>query len=514
MRNSDDNESSQTLRAPGGVPPSGGYSAFDEEVVDPALQLEGTVLDGRYRLKAILGVGGMGAVYEGEHIAIGNKVAVKVLFVHGRKKETLARFRQEAQAAGTIGHPNIVRVHDLGLSPEGIPYLVMDYVEGYSLARILRKDAPLDSERAAHLVEQILMALGAAHEHGIIHRDVKPENVMVGRDSKGSEIARVLDFGISKVRPVGAETQGLTQTGVVLGTPLFMAPEQARGDPDLDHRLDLYAVGTMLYIMLTGKAPFTADNYNQLLIKIVTELPPPVSLFNENLNPHMAAVVEKAMARDRDERFPTAQKFIDALRGEEVVLPKSIEDRYLRETEEEPPRRKKSLAVFVALAAALIVIPFVIWAFAGIFGGSAGTEVEPQLEEVPIPIAEITPESPPTKADEPRFVVPTAEIVLPPTSEPKLSPMIAVKIETDPPNARVFVAGVEVEDATNHEVLRLPGEMLGVKVEAEGYRTLEKVFPRDSDIDATIKLERRRRGSPPRQPPSTKKQGNFRYEVR
>lgn len=500
------------MRAPGGVPPSPDLGVLEEDFVDPALMLEDKALDDRYRLKKILGIGGMGAVYEGEHTAIGNRVAVKVLFVHGRKKETLLRFRREAQAAGTIGHPNIVRVHDLGLSSEGIPYLVMDYVEGDSLAAILARDAPLDSGRAVHLVEQILLALEAAHEHGIIHRDVKPENVMVERDSEGREIAKVLDFGISKVRPTGAETQGLTQTGVVLGTPLFMAPEQARGEPDLDHRLDLYAVGTMLYIMLSGKAPFTADNYNQLLIKIVTEPPPPVTFFNAEADPHLSNVVDKAMARDREERFGSARRFIKALRGAEVLPPTPDEEWTDQDVEEATPLPRKSRRILVALLA-LAALPALGGLLVyGILTSETPAEslpLESSIEPVSAPVP-----SPSLAESVPAASVKAAAFDEPTTVEVSDPRMISVRIKTEPADARVFVAGVEVENAANHEVLRLPGEKLGVKVEAEGFRTAERAFPRDGDIETTIKLVRRRRASPPRPPPRTKKQGNFRFEVR
>jgi len=210
-------------------------------------------------------------VYEAEHVAIGRSVAVKVLHPsQARKKVSVKRFHHEARAAGAIGHPNICEVYDLGELDDGSPYLVMERMVGETLADHIVKQGALPFDEVLDLLTQVLSGLIAAHEKGIVHRDIKPENVFLTRRVGCPPIAKLLDFGVSKMLPLGdrEEELHLTRTGMVMGTPFYMSPEQARGDRDLDARVDLYACGVIMYEALTARRPFLAANYNALLLQI------------------------------------------------------------------------------------------------------------------------------------------------------------------------------------------------------------------------------------------------------
>ena len=275
--------------------------------MSPAVEVLGTVLGGKYRIVRLLAQGGMGAVYEGEHVEIGHKVAIKVMKPElAQRAEALARFRREAQIAGTLGHDNICAVLDLGTTPEGSPYLVMPLLKGSSLAQALTECGPLPEERALDIAAQLLAALSAAHQVGVVHRDLKPDNVFLTQIGERADFIKVLDFGISKVLGAQREASALTQTGTLVGTPYYMAPEQARGLKDQDARVDVYAVGVILFEMLTGHLPFTGDEIGGVIIKIATEGFTRPSQLRPDLSPAVEGLVLRAMERDRDRRFPDA----------------------------------------------------------------------------------------------------------------------------------------------------------------------------------------------------------------
>ncbi|NMC71955.1 MAG: serine/threonine protein kinase, partial [Myxococcales bacterium] len=277
------------------------------------MTLVGTVLANRYRIVRQIGQGGMGAVYEAEHLVIGRRVAIKALhpeFAH--RSELVARFHREAQAASRIGHLNIVEVFDFGTDDRGAPFLVMEYLEGRSLAGALQSDGTFPVERSADVVGQTLGALDAAHAKGIIHRDLKPENIFLTDHGGRADFVKLLDFGISKFQTPAGEPK-LTTTGVTLGTPYYMAPEQAAGDGELDHRVDVYAMGAVLYEALAGRPPYEGTNYNRLLAQILSSDPPPLREFRPDIPPELARVVHTAMARNRNERYPTAGAMLEAL---------------------------------------------------------------------------------------------------------------------------------------------------------------------------------------------------------
>jgi serine/threonine-protein kinase len=276
--------------------------------------LIGKTIGGKYLVRSVLGEGGMGSVYEAENLALGRSVAVKVLHpAQARKKIAVKRFHQEARSAGAIGHPNICEVYDLGTLDDGSPYLVMERLIGETLADRIQSEGGLPFDDVIEIVTQVLSGLVAAHDKDIIHRDIKPENIFLTKRVGCPPVAKLLDFGVSKmIAPIHNEREedlDLTRTGMVMGTPFYMSPEQARGDRNLDARVDLYACGIILYEALTGRRPFTAANYNALLLQILTTSPRPARELRPALPQGFDEVLDKALARARDDRFQSAAEF-------------------------------------------------------------------------------------------------------------------------------------------------------------------------------------------------------------
>ncbi len=273
----------------------------------------GDVIDGKYSITRLLGEGGMGAVYEGENTRIHRKVAIKVL--HGdvaSNEEAMMRFEREAQAAGRIGSEHIVEVLDLGDLPGGERYMVMEFLDGEALSdRISR--GRMDPRKIAQLMVDMLEGLKAAHAANIVHRDLKPDNVFLTHRSGKDDFVKIVDFGISKFNSLGGEFS-MTRTGAVMGTPYYMAPEQAKGGKTVDHRVDLYAVGIILYQAVVGNVPFQAETFNELLFKIVLETPPPLEDQVEGIDPDFVNLVNRGMAREPEDRYQTAEEFQQALR--------------------------------------------------------------------------------------------------------------------------------------------------------------------------------------------------------
>ena len=274
----------------------------------------GTIVDGKYRIVRLLGSGAMGAVYEGENVRIQRRVAIKTLHADlTRKRDAVMRFEREAQAAGRIGSEHIVEVLDVGELPDGGRYLVMEYCDGTTLGERLKARGRLAPSEIVPILVQLLAGLAAAHDKGIIHRDLKPANVFLLKHRNGQpDFVKILDFGVSKFSVLGEEAS-MTATGMVLGTPFYMAPEQAKGSRDVDLRSDLYAVGVILYECLTGQVPYNAATFNELLFKIVLEAPPPPERFAPDLDPHLSHVLRKAMAHEPRERYQSALELQHAL---------------------------------------------------------------------------------------------------------------------------------------------------------------------------------------------------------
>lgn len=314
----------------------------DGEVLeeDPS-SLVGTALDGQYQIEAVLGKGGMGAVYRARHILLGDRVAIKVLPAEMRSNaEWLRRFQREGQAARRFRHPNAVTVYDLRTSSDGTIYLVMEYVEGNTLDMELRNHGPFTAAEAVALLDPIMSVLNAAHAMGVVHRDLKPENIMIGRASTGGEpVVKLLDLGIAKLKEVaGAEQTGttaLTIAGQMLGTPYYMSPEQwgelpRDGNSEIDGRADIYSLGLVFYELIAGKKPFSGMTLSELRREHVHVNPAPLRGVAVNVPQGFSDAVARAIAKDRSDRQETtgqlASELKAALATEGIVPPISLHD--------------------------------------------------------------------------------------------------------------------------------------------------------------------------------------------
>jgi len=273
--------------------------------------LIGRTIAGKYVVEAFLGGGAMGAVYRAKQTALDKTVAIKVMHRElAQESSYAARFQREARAASRLDHPNSLRVMDFGQEPDGLLYIAMEYVEGRDLYTLMREDWPLPDARIVDIMSQALGALATAHELGVIHRDLKPENIMVqkGKSDDGHivDVVKVCDFGIAKLTEEGeGDKPGgrkLTTQGVVIGTPEYMSPEQARGQK-LDATSDIYSMGIILYHLITGRVPFEADTALATVLKHVTEEPLPPSSIFAAVNPGLEAIALRAIAKHRDKRF-------------------------------------------------------------------------------------------------------------------------------------------------------------------------------------------------------------------
>jgi serine/threonine-protein kinase len=285
----------------------------------------GKILAGKYEILRSLGEGGMGAVYEAQHVGVGRRVAVKVILAENldNKQTQVARFEREAKLAGGIETRHICQVLDTGTDDDGHPYMVMELMRGRDVGDQLKAHGPLLPHAALAVVVQACRGLQKAHDAGIIHRDIKPANLFLCEEEDGDVTVKVLDFGIAKIRedalPAQGSDPGLTRTGALLGSPLYMSPEQARGKQDIDLRSDLFSLGVVLFRMLAGRAPFQdIDAFGDLLMAICTEPSPPVQSFAPWVEPEVASLTHRALAIPREARFQTATEFLSAA---EALLP-------------------------------------------------------------------------------------------------------------------------------------------------------------------------------------------------
>ncbi|HEX4516541.1 MAG TPA: serine/threonine-protein kinase, partial [Polyangiaceae bacterium] len=276
--------------------------------------LIGRTLPGGFVILELIGVGGMGRVYRAEQTNLGRTVAVKIVHPHlAGEENAVARFITEARAASRLNHPNSVAVIDFGKTNDGQLYLVMEYLRGKDLARVAYEEGPLPFRRVVDVLRQTLAALAEAHHFDIIHRDLKPENIILEPVRGGGDFVKVVDFGLAKMQ-VEKSQPSITSPGIVCGTPEYMSPEQGRGDP-LDPRSDLYAVGVILYQLLTGRLPFEAETPTQVVLMHLSKAPPdPNTVAPERMIPKpLVAIAMKALSKEAKDRAQNAEEFAISL---------------------------------------------------------------------------------------------------------------------------------------------------------------------------------------------------------
>lgn len=280
------------------------------EYVPAVFRMHGRKLEGKYEIDTIIAEGGMGIIYEANQIAMGRRVAVKFLYTgENLSEKVIARFQREARLAASITHRNIIEVYDMGTTKDKIPYIVMEFLEGNSLDDIIELGS-LPRSMTIDTAIEILSGLNAVHSKEIIHRDLKPENIYLMEQSGGEQIVKILDFGISYLsRTAEEELQSTMKSGMVEGTPRYMAPEQVTGDRSIDIRTDLYSVGLILYEMATGGFPYEASNVNELFHRIIHQEPIPPHVQNPAVLGSFEDLILKALAKNPDDRFINAAEF-------------------------------------------------------------------------------------------------------------------------------------------------------------------------------------------------------------
>jgi serine/threonine-protein kinase len=342
----------------------------------PELLPAGTVLDGAYRLTRLLGQGGMGAVYEGHHTGAGKRVAVKVMHRElTAYPELLARFRREAKVTGELAHPHVVSVFGFGTAPSGQPYLVMEFLEGEDLQTRLERVGPLPLATVVQIVNQVASALAGAHAAGVVHRDLKPDNVFLVSVPDGGVFTKVVDFGLSKVLKTSATK--LTVARAVFGTPEFMAPEQAEGRQDaIDHRSDQWSLACLAWFASTACLPFTGLDVDATLNQVISAVPTPPGAGAPRIPAEVDKVLRRALSRHRSERFPTIRAFARAFEAaaspaRDDVAPTSSTQTPPRSVAAQAPERPAPDGTFrtfrnwLALTAALAILSGAVWRFRG-----------------------------------------------------------------------------------------------------------------------------------------------------
>ena len=398
--------------------------------LNPDDPLVGMVLAGRYVVKSRIGEGGMGLVYEGLHRDIDKRVAIKVLRDDlSRRPEVVARFRQEAKSASRIGHENIVDISDFGETTRGASYFVMEFLDGEDLANVLGREVTVDSDRVCGIVLQCCRALSATHAKGIVHRDIKPENIFLTKREGVDDFVKIVDFGIAKMSDIetdGAPGRKLTKTGMIFGTPEYMSPEQAAGK-ELDHRVDVYALGIILYECLAGRVPFEGDTFMGVLTQHLFAELPPIAEMNPQakVSRELELVIRKALAKDPDDRYQDTEELAEAIEC-------ALDGRLSRATVKTPPsafgppslsylapvpRRKTSRWVWAATAVGAVAA--LVWVALGpVSGPGSEAEASPAPAETG-PVVEI---------DEPVLGDVEAELTL-----------VNVHVATDPSGARIIL---------------------------------------------------------------------------
>ena len=469
---------------------------------------------GNYRLIKPLGQGGMGVVYLAEHPRIGRRAAVKFLHPElARNKRLLRRFFNEARAAAAVRHPGIVEVYDFGTAPDGASYITMEYLDGESLSARLGRMGKLPVALAVDIAIQVASALGAVHTKKIIHRDLKPDNLFLVPDPRGStrEIAKVLDFGIARLDHGPSEHSSIrTQTGSVMGTPVYMSPEQCRGRPDVDLRTDIYSLGVVLYEMLCGAPPFVSESFGELVYLQIGTSPPPPRTHNPDVPAALETVVMRMLAKDPEQRFSGMAELAAALQqafprvatgnavaqgsrqAAEPVAARPRKHTTLSSTAgdmdggERPNTRTRLAIVGGGLAALGGVVLLVRGPLAGYFSSSDAVPTSPA------PSATSRGAASATSASSTRPAMASPPIVQPLPLRPAApDATVAVEITTWPPGASVLDQSGQLLDFTPYSARHpaRPGTAR-LRLEKEGFRTIEVRFPGDRALTRHFTLRR------------------------
>jgi eukaryotic-like serine/threonine-protein kinase len=457
-----------------------------EPALEPSDSMVGSVLEQRYEIVRKIGQGGMGAVYEATHKLIGKRVAVKVLLdKYAQKDQIVARLEQEARLASSIGHANIIDITDFGQTADGRTFVVMEFLEGESLGALIARGGRLDPTRAVGIARQVASALGAAHQKGILHRDIKPENVFLLRRGE-DDFVKVVDFGISKsLRPEsGDDSPRLTQTGMVLGTPLYMSPEQARGDDELDHRIDIYALGVILYEMVTAEVPFRGTNYLNILSQVLADEPPPPAQLNPEVSADLEAVILKALEKDRAERYQTMEELAADLAALQSDSMRTTGARLTAGRRRRKAARRSAMRGVVWLAGLAVITAAVVIT---IRGTMSSDEARPPADPAPIAQAGAAP-----------VPAPPAETSAPPApAPPKPSvEVVTIQVESTPTGVDVFEGDRRLGvtpfewrwEKVNREIV-LTGEKVGYD-----YATITINPYLNPDEPAVLRLKKARSG--------------------
>jgi eukaryotic-like serine/threonine-protein kinase len=432
--------------------------SLHKDAPDGGSGLVGTYLDGRYLVKKLIGEGGMGLVYEAEHVEIGRRVAVKVLHaVYTRQAEVVARFRAEARAATRIGNPHIIEVFDSGTTVDGAVYFVMEFLEGLTLSDAIAVAGTLPAARTVAIGRQICQALAAAHKANIVHRDMKPENVFLIERHEREDFVKVLDFGIAKTLDQTGRVGRLTNPGMAMGTPEYMAPEQAAGQPT-DFRADIYAVGAILYECLTGRPPHEGANIMEVLSRKATQVPVRVAQLRPDAPPELEQLVMRMIAMQPDQR-PASMDVLAQELGRMAGLPAvsapqmqvaAIRTAPTQLTDKVP--RKRTPWVIAGFVAASLVM-----------GATALVINRMGPEEQPKPPANVVVAPVP-------FEPPKPVVVAPPPVEPPKPAVVAPPVE--PPTKKIVVASpVTVRHPSEHKATP-PGPPPGPDKRADAKRLI------------------------------------------
>jgi serine/threonine protein kinase len=448
---------------------------------------------GNYKVTKLLGEGGMGMVYLGDHPVIGRKVAIKVLHAAlAADKDIVARFFTEARAIHMIGHPNIVEILDFGATPDGQPYFIMEYLTGEALSERVAR-GPMPAEEVGPIADQMCRALAAAHAKGIVHRDLKPHNIQI-LERDGHLLVKILDFGVAKILAAPDGSQSVkTRTGSLMGTPLYMSPEQCKGAGLLDHRTDIYSLGVMLFEMLAGRPPFMAEGIGELFAMHMLEPAPSLLDFAPQTPPSMAAAVMKALNKELDDRFPSMEEFRRGFLGEVAVAPTAARTTSMKkpgtrsmpgvqtvspqaqsttlssassEIDDELALPKSKTGVIVGAVVALAAIGVVAFV---------------ATSKKPAPTAAVTaPATPPATA------VPVAT---PPPAAPKT---VKIRVEASPAGVHVFRKPDNTDLGTAPIELQLPhnGPAVLYVLRKDGYKELDVETDLDNDHTLHVALEK------------------------